>query len=154
MPGEHERVVPFDIGVRWDPNGSDPLLIQEDRQAALIVGPHFDDLGKGLVVIRVDGCDGVWLGPPNDEGVSGHRLWNQGLNGCLWAGEVHYSRWIEELERVASVHHRYTPGARADLRHWILLFKEKTAEVLGTRLSYSFADPSLWVPPSAFRDLS
>lgn len=129
-----QRVIPYDLGVRWDPNGSDPLLVQEGDRAMLVVGCHFDDPDKRLVVVDLHGCSGVWLAGPNDEARSGHRLWTNGLSDCLWSGEVVESSWIAQEMSVNSVHPRHDPERYADLRHWILLFKEKTAECIGTSI--------------------
>jgi hypothetical protein len=92
MATEREHVVASDLGVTWEPNSSDPVLIQHGGRAALAVDPHFEDRDRRLVVVHVDGCNGVRLGPPNDEGRPGHRLWNKGLANCLWTGEVLNSR--------------------------------------------------------------
>ena len=121
-----EQVIPVDLGVRWAPNTSNPLLVQHSIQGTLVVGPHFDDADQRLVVIRIDGCWGVWLGPPNDEGRASHPLWDKGLSSCLWAGEVLHSRRIAGAGGLAGVS-AITPRPR----HWILLFKENTAECVG-----------------------
>jgi hypothetical protein len=133
----NERVVPYDLGVTWEPNTSDPILLQHRHRALLVVDPHFDDEDQRLVVIRVQPCSGVWLGSPNDEGMSGHRLWSKGLSECLWAGEVLESEWVEGLKDVARAagHPKYNPNSHDSLRHWILRFKESTAECIGDELS-------------------
>jgi hypothetical protein len=133
----NEHVTPYDLGVTWQPNISDPILLQEGPNAILIVDPHMDDEDQRLVVIRVNPCSGVWLGSPNDEGRSGHRLWSKGLSRCLWAGEVVDSKWIDDLKAAARAagHARFNPHAQDYLRHWILLFKESTAECIGGELS-------------------
>jgi hypothetical protein len=128
-----ERVVPYDLGQRWSANGS-PRLLQESTRAVLVLGPHSDDEDRSLVAIQIHDCDGVWLGPPNDEARSGHRLDSVGLADCAWAGEVLNSEWVSQVLAVNSAHPRHTPGAFTGLRHWILLFKENTAECLGTSL--------------------
>jgi hypothetical protein len=139
-----ERVVPFDLGVRWQPV-SDPLLTQEKGHAMLFVSPHFDDPDQRTVVLEVLECDGVWVGPPNDEARSGHRLWARGLSECTWAAEVLNSNWIANEIKVNSVHPHHRPEAFEGLRHWILLFKESTAECLGRSISIGRIDKEVRV---------
>jgi hypothetical protein len=43
-------------------------------------------------------------------------------------------RWIQHQMKVNPAHPRHRPERYADLRHWILLFKETTAECAGTSL--------------------
>jgi hypothetical protein len=140
-----EYVVPYDIGVRWNPNNSDPLLVQQSDRAVLSVGPDPDDADDRLVHLRILGCHGVILTGPNGEAISGHRLWNVGLSDCLWAGEVLNSRWIQEQVRVNSIHPQHRSERFKDLRHWILLFKEATAECAGSSLVVHRAETELKV---------
>lgn len=130
-----ERVVPYDLGVEWEPNTSDPVLMQHGVNAHLAVDPYFDDNDRRLVVIRLRRCQGVWLGYPNDEGISGHRLYRRGLSDCRWTGEVLESEWIESIVTVASAHRRFSRESWVGLRHWILLFKDKTAECIAREIS-------------------
>ena len=128
-----ERVEEVDLGVLWNPIG-DPLLIQHLYRGALVVRPHPDDADQRLVGITIEGCHGVVVGPPNDEARIGHRLDVAGLADCAWSGEVFNSRWIEAIIRTNSLHPSHAPEMFADLRHWILLFKETTAECIGAKL--------------------
>jgi hypothetical protein len=134
-----EHVEPVDLGVRWEPNAADPLLVQRQGKAILVAPPHFDDADQRRVGFVVTGCYGVWLGPPNDEGISAHRLYDLGLRECVWAGEVFDSSWISTWkERVQEYWHwsaPFDPAPYYSLRHWILLFKESTAECFGTELN-------------------
>jgi hypothetical protein len=68
------------------------------------------------------------MGPPNDEAISGHRLWDRGLKDVLWAGEVFGSSWVRYLERMNEVHPRYDPHRFEGLRHFVLRLKESTFE--------------------------
>jgi hypothetical protein len=118
--------VPLDLGVRWDPNATDPWLIQTELTAYLTLEP-FDASGE-LVVVRWRRCRGAVLGPPNDEARNGHPLWRRGLDGCLWAAEVHNSDWIARLERQNRVHSRHRAALFEGLRHFVLLLKDSTFE--------------------------
>jgi hypothetical protein len=123
-----ERVQPLDIGTEWEPNAPEPLLVQGDGTATLLVNAHFDDLDQRLVVFRFGHCRGALLGPPNDEARNGHRLWRKGLSECLWAGEVTKSDWIARIESENRVHRLHDAQRFERLRHVILLLKDSTFE--------------------------
>lgn len=129
---EQERAVPLDVGVRWDPNADDAVLIHRDSQATLLLRPNADDPSDDWLALRWDDCYGSVLTGPNDEARSGHRLWAHGLSECLWSAEVLESRWIADLEHANSVHPRHQPERYARLRHVILLLKETTFECVAT----------------------
>jgi len=131
-----ETVEPYDVGASWSALGS-PYLMQTGDKAILVIKASEDDDDRRWVVIRVHGCRGIVVGPPDDEARSGHRLFARGLDTCTAAGEVRQSRWIADLAAVDSVHALHRPEEFADLRHWILLFEENTVECVGTSLSVS-----------------
>jgi hypothetical protein len=124
------EVVAIDLGVRWEPNAPDEMLIQNESDAWLILAPHFEDPDLDPVVLRWIHCWGALLGPPNDEARSGHPLWNRGLQSCLWAGEVIHSRWIADLEARNRVHPRHDPMQFQGLRHFVLLLHDSTFETI------------------------
>jgi hypothetical protein len=125
-----EYATELDLGVEWEPNGDDARLIQTNGQALLILDPHFADDDQRLVIFEWVWCSGAVLSGPNDEARSGHRLWRYGLVHCDWAAEVHNSRWIAQLEQQNRVHDRHDPSNFEVLRHFVLLLKEDTFEVI------------------------
>jgi hypothetical protein len=125
-----ERAEAIDLGVEWEPNVQDPLLIQTGSTAVLAVNPHFDDRDQRALVFVWSGCRGALLGDPNDEARNGHPLWHRGLSGCGWAAEVHHSAWIARLELQNRAHPQHDPVLYQPLRHFILLFHDSTFEVL------------------------
>jgi hypothetical protein len=126
-----ERVVPLELGVEWEPNAPDALLLVSDSGLGLLVlRAHFADVDQRFVTLLWGGCVAAMMQPPNDEALSGHSLYEQGLSEVLWAGEVLDSSWLADLERRNRVHPRHDPGWFADLRHFILPVKEKTVEVV------------------------
>lgn len=131
-----EHVVPYEVGTAWSAVAS-PYLMQTGDKAILVIEASGDDDDLRWVIIRVHGCCGIVVGPPNDEARAGHRLYTAGLDRCLSAGEVLQSRWISYLLAVNSVHPLHRPEAFSGLRHWILTFKESTVECIGTSLSVS-----------------
>ena len=96
-------------------------------RALSLVAPKW---AKGVLRWRRARCLGALLGGPNDEARSGHRLWQKGLSECLWAAEVRNSSWIARLERENRVHHRHNADLFAGYRHFILMLKDSTFEVL------------------------
>jgi hypothetical protein len=68
--------------------------------------------------------------PPNDEAISGHRLYDASLSRVLWAGEVENSALIAECERRNRVHPMHDAKRFAEYRHWIVRLKEDTVEVV------------------------
>src|SRR5688500_17740369 len=92
-----ERAVPVDLGVVWTDGGPMPTLLEEGGRAFLAfrlapVDPSGDDVG----VIEWLHCWATSYGYPNDEAITGHRLWGQGLSELSYYGaaEVFNSAWI------------------------------------------------------------
>lgn len=131
-----ERVVSLEVGVEWEPNAPDAVLISQDVGDSLIsLRAHFDDPDQRCVVFRWVGVRSATMSAPNDEAISGHRLSSRGLSGLLWAGQVLESSLIDELERQNRVH-PYHDGSRfMELVHHIVLTKERTVEVIARSLT-------------------
>ncbi len=128
---EAEHVTPIDLGVIWEPNVPDPILLQTEGKAYLLLYPwEASERYTHTVVIEWQSCRGAVFGDPNDEAFYGHRLYDKGLQDILWAGEVHKSGWIAAGERVNSVHPRHDPERFANARHFILRFKDSTFECI------------------------
>jgi hypothetical protein len=95
---------------------------------ALLVA-YFTRGGDTVAVLRFDS----WchkFGYPNEEALSGHPLYQYGLE-CYGFHLVENSPWIAELCRQNRVHSRHTDSLFADLRHWIMTFHDTTLEVVG-----------------------
>jgi len=139
-----ERVIPVDLGAQWEPNApAAALLVRDDGTAELTLQPHPVDADESPVRFVWHGCCAAVMQPPNDEALSGHRLYDKGLRGLLWAGEVLDSQWIADLERQNRVHPRHNPGRFARLRHFILPLKERTVEVIATGWETQRSETSL-----------
>jgi len=140
-----EYVVPVDLGVKWDMGAPMPHLLQSEYKTFLLFflssnDPYWDgtyitvadpNTPEPIGVLEWHECVGALLGPPNDDGRKGHRLWDKGLSDIVYgAGEVHNSAWVAEFERVWRVD---SPGdLDPDLRprHFILGFHDTTFECL------------------------
>jgi hypothetical protein len=131
-----ERAMPWDPGVKWEPNDPQAVLaISDGGQAALALNAYFDDADQDCVVFVWSGTKAAIKGPPNDEARSGHRLYRRGLSGLLWAGRVEQSKWIKDLERRNRVHLNHDAAPYARLTHYILPLKECTVEVVAEKVT-------------------
>ena len=133
-PIDAERVVPLDLGVEWEPNAPYAvLLVRDDGMAELTMLAHPSDVDQRPVMLIWGGCRAAVMQPPNDEAISGHRLYTRGLRDVLWAGEVLHSQWIADLEQQNRVHSSHDASRFvAGLRHFILPLKECTVEVIAS----------------------
>jgi hypothetical protein len=124
-------VTDSDFGVVWDPNIEDSFLIAEGwGETQLWLPPRDDDPETRAVVLVWKGTRAVRREPPNDEALSGHRLYYKGLRAVRWVGEVHESELIADLERRNRVHSRHDPSRYAQLHHWIVPLKGAVVEVV------------------------
>jgi hypothetical protein len=148
-----EHVTVLELGVTWEPNAPDAVLVSNDfGKTALGLNAHADDEDKNCVVLVWTGTRSACLADPNDEAISGHRLYAKGLEGVLWAGEVHESELIRDLERQNRVHPRHQASRFESLMHHILLLKECVAEVVAEEVEVRRLNgPTLDAASSAMR---
>jgi hypothetical protein len=106
------------------------LLADDFGRTVLALKPRWDDPDQRCVVIVWTGTRSARLGDPNDEAISGHRLWRKGLDAVLWAGQVSHSNAIRDLERQNRVHPRHDPSRFEHLIHHVLRLKEEVVEVI------------------------
>jgi hypothetical protein len=93
-----EQVVSLDLGLTWEPNAPDAVLLAPDNEdARLAMRPHPNDPDRSMIVLRWVGTVRASLSAPNDEARHHHRLYGAGLRDLLWAGEVLDSEWTHEL---------------------------------------------------------
>lgn len=144
-----EHVEPLDLGVTWEPNAPDATLIaRDDRTVALALRAQPDDEDQRCVVLVWSGAGSASMADPNDEAISGHRLFDKGLRQIVWAGVVVDSQLTDQMERQNRVHPWHDESRFALLKHHVVLLKECTVEVLATsvgieRRSASTAQPVL-----------
>lgn len=131
-----ESVVPYDVGVQWEPNTEHGILhASENGSVSLMLEAHPDDADERRVVLAWSGVRSLRMGSPNDEARSGHRLWERGLRDIRWVGEVHNSALIDECRSINSVHPLHDPSTFSRLRHWFVLLKGSVVEVVATDIS-------------------
>lgn len=126
-----ESVQELDLGVIWEPNAPEAILLADDfGRTVLALKPRWDDPDQRCVVVVWSGTRSVQRGGPNDEAISGHRLWRKGLDQVLWAGQVSHSHAIRDLEHQNRVHSRHDPSRFERLAHHVLRLKGGVAEVI------------------------
>lgn len=126
-----EQVVALDLDVTWEPNAPEALLLSDDYgKTVLALMPHPDDPDRRCVVLVWSGVHSACLAAPNDEAISGHRLYASGLSKVLWAGTVLNSEVSHSLEVQNRVHPRHDPSRYTNLVHHVILMKECVAEVV------------------------
>ena len=131
-----ERIEAVDLGAKWDPNAPEVRLLSDDfGKTVLALKPHPDDADRSCVVLAWSGTRSAWMADPNDEAISGHRLYRHGLNEVLWAGVVHDSDAIRALEKQNRVHPFHDPSSFDRLTHHVVPLKECVVEVVAEALS-------------------
>jgi hypothetical protein len=131
-----EHVEALDLGVIWEPNAPDSVLLAGDVGATVLaLEAHFDDSDRRCVVLVRSGCRYASMTPPNDEALVGHRLWESGLRGTLWAGVVRDSELVKALERQNRVHPMHSAALFDGLTHYVLPLKECVVEVVARGLA-------------------
>ncbi|RNJ47564.1 hypothetical protein B5V01_05620 [Mesorhizobium erdmanii] len=89
-----------------------------------------------VAILTADPYLAFQFGRPNDEAISGHRLYQSGLR-AYEAFEVCNSSWIASLEKANRVHSSYTAELFSDYRHFILTFHDSTLEFIAKSFSTS-----------------
>jgi hypothetical protein len=83
--------------------------------------------GETVAILTAAPYVALQFGPPNDEALSGHRLYELGLQPYS-AFEVVNSLWIASQEEANRVHPRHMPELFSGRRHFILTFHDSTLE--------------------------
>ena len=75
------------------------MLSDDSGWTRLAVRPHPDDADQRNVVLVWEGVEFASLSAPNDEAISGDRLWRAGLDDVPWLGLVEDSELIACLKK-------------------------------------------------------
>jgi hypothetical protein len=125
-----------DLGVKWNPNAPEARLLSDDFGMTLLaLKPHHDDADRSCVVLAWSGTRSVCMADPNDEAISGHRLYGSGLSEVPWAGVVRDSDAIHASEKQNRVHPYHDRSRFDGLTHHVILLKECVVEVVAEALS-------------------
>ena len=99
--------------------------------------------GESLVIITFNRIYTHLFGPPNDEAISGHPLFNRGLKSYS-AYEIKNSSWIKELEKMNSIHPQHNKeNFIKDKRHFIFTFHDSTFECIAKDLQFDIYKGSI-----------
>ncbi|TRD00819.1 hypothetical protein FJV76_19555 [Mesorhizobium sp. WSM4303] len=91
---------------------------------------------QSIAILTADPYLAFQFGPPNDEVISGHRLYGLGLRPYS-AFEVLNSSWIASFEKANRVHPSHRPELFSGYRHMILTFHDSTLEFIAEGFSVS-----------------
>ena len=112
-------------------NTPDPLF---DGTNPRSISSATDD--QWIAILTADPYRVFQFGPPNDEAISGHRLYGLGLRPYS-AFEVRNSSWIASFEKANRVHSSHRPELFSGYRHFILTFHDSTLEFIARSFSVS-----------------
>ncbi|QKC83116.1 hypothetical protein [Mesorhizobium sp. NZP2077] len=120
--------------VAYIANASDPSF---DGTNPRSVSPTTGN--QPIAILTADPYLAFQFGPPNDEAISGHRLYALGLRP-YGAFEVRNSSWIASFEKANRVHSSHMPELFSDYRHFILTFHDSTLEFIAESFSTSLGE--------------
>jgi len=135
----------LELGIHWNPGAPKPLIFSSGGHAFALfyrdlprTGREEGPLARGTFIPAVGAVEflrvrSIKFGGPNDETLAGHPLFGKGLEFYA-AHEVINSRWIEEEEKIDSVHPQHRGGWRDSLRHYIFTFHDETLECLAEEI--------------------
>ncbi len=131
-----EQVVALELGVKWDPNAPEALLLSDDMgRTVLALQAHHDDSDARCVVLVWSSVHSARMADPSDEAISGHRLYPLGLSEVLWVGSVQHSRDVQALETQNRVHPLHDPSRFERLTHYVVPLKECVVEVIAAEMT-------------------
>lgn len=141
------KIVPYSIGCEPSPSAPAETLLQDGWTTLLLffavseevqAPGHLNDLG--VAVLECMDCAATKFGYPNDEGIPEHPLYRNGLSDASSAVlELVDSGWAEEMMEMMRESARRIRGSSAthqvaNLRHFVICFKELTFECLASEL--------------------
>ena len=141
---ERDQVVEIHGLPQSDVGAPDPIVVADERRlllAYLLAEPGQPDFGRPerWAVVEVEGCRAHFFGPPNDEALHGHPLYDRGLTP-YGVFEVRDSSWIRLMETRNRVHDRHDPSGYARLVHFIFTFHDSVFECVGESLVSTVED--------------
>ena len=99
--------------------------------------------GESVAIVNFNLIYSHLFGPPNDEAISGHPLYNRGLEPYS-AFEIKNSSWIKELGKMNSVHPQYNKEKfLKNKRHFIFTFHDSIFECIAKDFQFDIYNCSL-----------
>ena len=114
----------------WSGGAPMPQLFSSENRTFLIYHTINSEHGAEEIAI-VEFLDTLAhkFGVVNDEALSGHPLYHNGLD-FYKAHEVENSSWLDEIRIIHQVHPKYSEEHWNGLRHFILTFQDSTLEII------------------------
>jgi len=122
---ERDRVVDIE-GLPGHSAGA-PLPVVIADEGRLLLAYLTAPACEKLAVLKFFGVSAHRWGPPGDETLHSHPLYERGLR---WYAiqEVIDSSWIRSLDLLDSVHTNYVPGRQTSDRHYVFAFHDSLFE--------------------------
>jgi hypothetical protein len=96
----------------------------------------------GIIEFRF--CKALMFGPPNDEAIDGHPLYDRGL-ASYSAFRVVNSSWLRKLERMNRVHERHDTKLFEKYKHFIFTFHDSVVECIAEGYEASTVESEVMV---------
>lgn len=118
---------------RMDPGAPCPTILAQEN--SLLLGYFLQErqqdhgLEPPCLLVRFQRPYAHYLGAPNEEAISGHPLAERGVTPCA-AFEISESSWLQDLERMNSVHPYHDLRQYSQFRHFIFVFHDSTFECI------------------------
>jgi hypothetical protein len=108
------------------PNAGAPMPLVNADEASLYI--RYRTAAGKIAVVYFQLYNSFTFGSPNDEALSGHRLFGRGLT-FYSVHRVENSSWIARLEQQNSAHPNHNKAEfLKDLNHYIFTFHDSTLE--------------------------
>ncbi len=113
---------------------------ESDESSVKIIDSH--TTSEPSIIVKFDHAYAHFFGPPNDEALHGHPLYNAGLEPYSYF-EVLNSSWIDKHEKMNRVHHHHDKESYKEYRHFIFTFHDSTLEVISEGYSFELTNLSM-----------
>lgn len=114
-----------------DTGAPNPTIIGDEQNLFLVYTTNDDR----TAVVKFENCLIHKFGAPNDEALSGHALYKNGLQHYS-IFKVSKSSWLKDLEKMNSVHPRHDKGRFLAYSHFIFTFHDSTFECISAAMNF------------------
>jgi len=136
------KVKQIETNIQIDVGAPTPTIMSNEHEIYLTFYIHKQDpnwdgstinvrnsTDEGIATIKFTKYAQFKFGNPNDESISGHPLFNYGLQPYA-IQEVEKSNWIEELIEMNSVHPYHKDSLFEKYKHYIFYFHDNCFEIV------------------------
>jgi hypothetical protein len=147
-PNGKEKLVVLKNLPKSEPGAPSPMVLSDEH--SVVVGYTVFDANQGdrwesgatewvdvpgrIGLVKFRGFTSFLFGAPNEDVIEGHPLHKIGLEPNA-NYRVENSPWIQDLERMNSVHYLHDKKRYASLNHYILTFHDTTFECVSPDIS-------------------